>query len=284
MKRELIYTRDLVCKRCGCKKGQEKTSKPCESKKVSLCDDCKQQYLLLNKQRLLSNSLDPFLREKNSIRLKQNNPMRNEQIAKKVSKTQKQQFSLGIRKSHFNDPDIKQITIKRNKQRIRTDQQRLQSSKRMTQNNPMFNKDSLDKRTKTFKKKLASGQIKYKKGKQHHLWKGNRTFNSTVRCQLYPVWIQKCLQRDNYICQKCGQKYNLQVHHLVTLNSMIQAVALKHNIQNFNEIPSVEWQPYIDQIISMHKLEDGITLCCDCHQKEDENYYANSASRKKKKI
>lgn len=57
----------------------------------------------------------------------------------------------------------------------------------MTLNNPMYNLKSLEKRTRTVKHKIATGEIIYKRGSQHHLYKGNRPFSFMVRSAIYPT-------------------------------------------------------------------------------------------------
>ena len=48
----------------------------------------------------------------------------------------------------------------------------------------MQNEESKSKMIATFKNKIKSGEIKYKRGKEHHLYKGNRSFNLEVRSNL----------------------------------------------------------------------------------------------------
>jgi nitrate/TMAO reductase-like tetraheme cytochrome c subunit len=56
----------------------------------------------------------------------------------------------------------------------------------------------------------------------------------------YRKWREMVLIRDNYTCQKCGAKNNLHVHHK------------KSSAEN----PELRL-----------KLDNGITLCVDCHRK-----------------
>ena len=58
------------------------------------------------------------------------------------------------------------------------------ASIRMKNFNPMQNEESKSKMIATFKNKIKSGEIKYKRGKEHHLYKGNRSFNLEVRSNL----------------------------------------------------------------------------------------------------
>lgn len=47
--------------------------------------------------------------------------------------------------------------------------------------NPMRNEQSKCKMIATLKDRINSGEIVYKRGKEHHLYKGNRSFNLEVR-------------------------------------------------------------------------------------------------------
>lgn len=60
----------------------------------------------------------------------------------------------------------------------------------------------------------------------------------------YKEWRTKIFERDNWTCQECGMKGDIQVHH-------IKSYAL------YSE--------------SRLDIENGITLCVECHKKTD-NY------------
>lgn len=56
----------------------------------------------------------------------------------------------------------------------------------------------------------------------------------------YRKWRAEVLERDNNTCQKCGAKNNLHAHHK----------------KSFSKHPTLRFV-----------LENGITLCVDCHRK-----------------
>lgn len=54
-------------------------------------------------------------------------------------------------------------------------------------------------------------------------------------------WRMSVYKRDNYTCQKCGKKGNIQAHHIIPL--------------------------VVDKSLALD-INNGITLCIPCHQKE----------------
>lgn len=74
-------------------------------------------------------------------------------------------------------------------------------------------------------------------GKLHHNWKGGKM---TLRGKGWNTIRTQVIRRDDYTCQQCGSKEELEVHHIVTYR----------NKKNFN------------------KLTNLVTLCRECHKKQ----------------
>jgi len=85
-------------------------------------------------------------------------------------------------------------------------------------------------------------------GSEHHMWKGGHSKERQARYKdpEYIEWRTRCLERDNYTCQKCGikngmgKKIILQVHHII----------------HYWERPDLAYDD-----------DNGTTLCIDCHRK-----------------
>jgi 5-methylcytosine-specific restriction endonuclease McrA len=58
----------------------------------------------------------------------------------------------------------------------------------------------------------------------------------------YKKWRKAVFTRDNFKCQKCGSEENLEAHH----------------IKPFSAAPEL-----------MYVVENGLTLCAECHKKTD---------------
>ena len=81
-------------------------------------------------------------------------------------------------------------------------------------------------------------------GKNNSNWKGgvSSKLKRIRSLKEYKKWREDVLKRDNYLCRFCGNKKNLEVHHIVSLKDV--------------------WEfPF--------ERENGITLCLECHCKID---------------
>jgi len=85
------------------------------------------------------------------------------------------------------------------------------------------------------------------KGKNSHFWRGGKTKkNKLLRTNAkFREWRTKVFERDNYTCQRCGLKSKkgeriiLHPHHIIFLS----------------QAPELAYE-----------LDNGVTLCADCHQ------------------
>jgi len=93
--------------------------------------------------------------------------------------------------------------------------------------------------------------LKLRIGENHYNWRGGVTSeNYRARAtSKYHKWRDGIYKRDNYTCKKCGDKKggNLEAHHIL----------------NFS-----------DHIDIRYDLDNGITLCKDCHSKGDKSFHS----------
>lgn len=102
-------------------------------------------------------------------------------------------------------------------------------------------------------------------GSNNHMWKGGvRTLSRMMQSLLRP-WKRRVLKRDSNKCQMCGEIENLNIHHLCAFQKIRDKVIEEnpnYNIQIFEDRKKLAVI-----IANQHKIDDGITLCRQCHVK-----------------
>jgi predicted nucleic acid-binding Zn ribbon protein len=108
--------------------------------------------------------------------------------------------------------------------------------------------------SKALKNSEANKKLRFKKGEENpafgrdqtgpanNNWKGGIT-NTNQKRRNDPrlvEWRQEVFKRDNYTCQDCGEKGYLHAHHII---------------------------PFSQDYSKAFDLENGKTLCVDCHEK-----------------
>jgi len=130
------------------------------------------------------------------------------------------------------------------------------------------------KRTEEWKKQ-TSDRMKIENKKRilenkHNWWKGGIT---PLRGKIYQSfqwrqWRTNIFQRDNYICQKCKQKGgSLEVHHIKLFALILQ----ENNIKTLEQAIQCE---------ELWNINNGITLCLECHKKTD-NYRGKGLKKRR---
>lgn len=96
-------------------------------------------------------------------------------------------------------------------------------------------------------------------GERHHNWKGGVTKESEYQRKLFHKNIQKqVFKRDNYTCQLCGTKEDLQVDHI---QSWAEYVELRFCIDNCRTLcKSCHYQITYGKPIPDKKMEWGHNL------------------------
>lgn len=251
-----VIQQTIVCEKCG------KILKVVEKKKTGgvkdtlaegVCEECKEKTRL-----------------ESSKRMKEDNPMFNIDTRIKVSMTKSAQMGGKL----LTEEETREKLTKRDQHISETPEE---TSLRMKLYNPMFSLVTRAKVSDTFKEKISNGEIVYKKGPEHHLWKGNRTFNKAVRIELRN-WVKQKFEEVNYTCQRCRKTHTeLQVHHLEPLRDIIQKFLDKHNytIEYINSIEGTkEYFSLIKEIARYHEdnMQIGLVVCPECHNKIDSYY------------
>ena len=114
-------------------------------------------------------------------------------------------------------------------------------------------------------------QSKFRIGKDNNNWRNGKStishlIRSSIECE---KWRQSVFEKDNYTCQKCGNKAggNLNAHHKKSLSLIIE----ENNLLNI--IDSKGCKPLWD-------INNGITLCEECHTQSHRENKNNENIRK----
>ena len=102
------------------------------------------------------------------------------------------------------------------------------------------------------------------KGENNHFWKGGKTKISQQIKNLveYKMWRMSIFKRDFFTCQHCGaknrkgEKYMFDADHIYPFSKILD----DYNITSIEEAISCE---------KLWDIENGRTLCRDCHKKTE---------------
>ena len=121
-------------------------------------------------------------------------------------------------------------------------------------------------------------------GENHPNWKGGITsLYMRLREAFETQLTQKAMQKDNFCCQLCGSKKNLQVHHIVPFKKILSDIISEHpeyNIENNKEELykiAVTDSRFLD-------LNNLVTYCKECHLFKIHGYNKRNNSQAQHKL
>lgn len=127
-------------------------------------------------------------------------------------------------------------------------------------------------------------ECRTRKGIENPNWKGIANIMTGVRSWTGSVWRNAVFFRDNYTCQRCGDKQggNLHAHHTTRLSVLVQRVISDMNL-NINA-DATQRNAIISQILNdprIASIDGGTTLCETCHRhthkgKTQDEYHIHS--------
>ena len=112
------------------------------------------------------------------------------------------------------------------------------------------------------------------RGKNHHNYKGTIPIATAIRKSIaYAEWRNAVYKRDDYTCQECGKRGTLNAHHERIAFSVLLDGFMKVFNQSDKELMSLiqDYSPFWD-------LDNGITLCLECHNKKKQGRRKRNAS------
>jgi len=134
--------------------------------------------------------------------------------------------------------------------------------------NPMFGK----KHTEETKNKMSLSRIG-KVGEKSTAWKGGKlTITRLVKeYQNKNGWYKKVYERDGFKCSQCESKTKIEAHHKIPIKTIVDMYKNEFD----NKIDLYNFLTGLDIIIDIN-IENGITLCRECHKKEHINFGSHS--------
>ena len=154
---------------------------------------------------------------------------------------------------------------------------RYKLKRRMKMNNPVFNRETIEKIRKTTKTRREQGIITTKKGSESPLWKGGAELSRSIRIALRP-WVADQLKEKDYTCEECKTRGGeLHVHHQIPLRDIIKMFLEKSGKtrEYLNKIKgSPEFLSFVDEVVKYHydNPSVGKVVCYICHNKIDNHY------------
>jgi hypothetical protein len=182
----------------------------------------------------------------------------NGMLGKKHTEEWKRKMSLKMKgRKHSEETKLKMSLAQKGTKRIKFTPERCAALSRRMKGR-VFSKESIQK--------MREAQIGKMTGAKCHFWKGGISdLNVKIRGHWkYRQWRSDVFTRDNFICQQCGIRSGcghtvfFEAHHLKSLASIIE----DNNIKTIEDAINCE---------ELWNINNGITLCAECHRLTD-NY------------
>jgi len=125
--------------------------------------------------------------------------------------------------------------------------------------------------------KKMSNSRKYKIGENATAWKGGKlSLVKRVKGYIHRKynWYKRIYIRDNFKCVECNSNKKIEAHHIIPIVKLVKILlekADKENIIFKNDDEKLLWLIEQPEIIDKN-LENGITLCRECHKEKHNNW------------
>lgn len=107
-------------------------------------------------------------------------------------------------------------------------------------------------------------------------WKGGESEVIEVLRKSIKQWKKDILARDNYKCVLSDEKKDIVIHHIISFNTLVSQASEESGIPILRKIADYEnAEDFLilkEKLISLHKIENGITISRELHNKFHEIY------------
>lgn len=88
------------------------------------------------------------------------------------------------------------------------------------------------------------------------------------RCQRYHKWQKNIYKKADYKCQECGKTDYIHAHHIKPFREIFDIFMIVNKKTKKKELykAALNYKPFWN-------INNGITLCCECHQKKHPGVY-----------
>jgi len=131
-----------------------------------------------------------------------------------------------------------------------------------------------EKRKKLREQKIGNKNPSYgKRGQKSFHWKGGiRPIAQSIRdSDVYLLWRQRVLLRDNFTCQGCGSNDRLEAAHKKSFKKLLEEASLYLPLLNLYDAAML-YTP-------MWEIDNGITYCRKCHVEFDKRRDKNARDK-----
>lgn len=143
---------------------------------------------------------------------------------------------------------------------------------RMRTSNPMSSETTKAKVQATREAKKEAGTLVFKSGPAHHLYKGKRNINKTIRIKLRS-WFKETKQNYTH-CSLCQAESKLHTHHTIPLQKIIDDLNYDNLSGKVKDMDQQLLASLVNRVLQFHEKNPDIAqvVCEHCHAKIDPRY------------
>ena len=160
--------------------------------------------------------------------------------------------------------------------KARDNRQMLRERRKLGEDNPNWRDDAVKRKTycecgnpKAFAAK-GCHECRDFVGEKNPNWRGIGDVRVLLRQWYADYWRPLVFRRDNFTCRRCGDSRggNLQAHHIMPVAKLIDMFRQDWGGDLADSAGRLRFITYLLKQEQVTSLENGMTLCKDCHESE----------------